>query len=90
MRGLVELARPASGDERGGAVCVLDYEAHEDEALREQEADLWLGFDAKELKRLAKDAGLVDVAWRRLPTAWQGEGSDRHLPWQLLVGFRAD
>jgi DNA-binding transcriptional ArsR family regulator len=89
MRALVELARGHDAREpRGGAVCVLDYEAHDDQALREQEADLWLGFEPRELKRLAQEAGLVDVHWQRLPAAWQGEGPDRHLAWQLLVGFR--
>ncbi|HVY48466.1 MAG TPA: metalloregulator ArsR/SmtB family transcription factor [Minicystis sp.] len=90
MRGLAELARPAKPGVEGGAVAVLDYEAHDDEALRDQEADLWLGFEPRELKRLAKDAGLVDVTVRRLPAAWQGEGPDRHLAWQLLVGFRGE
>jgi DNA-binding transcriptional ArsR family regulator len=85
---LVQLARAPRGGERGGAVAVLDYEAHEDEKLREQEADLWLGFEPRELKRLARAAGLVDTHWQRLPAAWQGEGPDRHLGWQLLVGFR--
>lgn len=85
---LVDLARPPHGDDRGGAVVLLDYEAHDDEALREREADLWLGFEPRELKRLGKSAGLVDIHWQRLPSAWQGEGPDRHLSWQLLVGFR--
>lgn len=84
MGALAGLARP------GGTVCVIDYEAHDDTALREQEADVWLGFDAEELRRLAIDAGLVDISLRRLPTAWQGEGPDRHLAWQLLVGLRGD
>jgi hypothetical protein len=88
MRALVELAREPSPTAPGGAVCVVDYEAHDDQALREQEADLWLGFEPRELKRLARGAGLFDVHWRRLPAAWQGEGPDRHLTWQLLVGFR--
>ena len=93
LAALAALARPPSSHptrpERGGAVAVLDYEAHEDEKLREQEADLWLGFEPRELKRLARSAGLADVHWRRLPAAWQGEGPDRHLGWQLLVGFRS-
>jgi ArsR family transcriptional regulator len=88
MRALVELARPATAHERGGAVLVLDYEAHDDQSLREQEADLWLGFEPRELERLGQEAGLVDAHWQRLPAAWQGEGPDRHLTWQLLVGFR--
>jgi len=89
MAALVDLARPARNGERGGAVVVLDYEAHEDQALREQQADLWLGFEPRELKRLGKAAGLVDTHWQRLPAAWQGEGPDRHLGWQLYVGFRS-
>jgi ArsR family transcriptional regulator len=102
MRALSDLARPPQVDAwgsgspdgalrpkpRGGAVCVLDYEAHDDQALREQQADVWLGFDPSELRRLAEDAGLVELELRRLPAAWQGEGPDRHLAWQLLVGFR--
>jgi DNA-binding transcriptional ArsR family regulator len=88
LRALVDLARPPSGGAPGGAVCILDYEAHDDQALREQQADLWLGFEPRELKRLARDAGLIDVTWQRLPAAWQGEGPDRHLAWQLLVGKR--
>jgi ArsR family transcriptional regulator len=88
MVALAELARPARGGERGGAVVVLDYEPHEDQAFREQEADLWLGFEPKELKRMGKAAGLVDAHWQRLPTAWLGDGPDKHLGWQLYVGFR--
>ena len=57
-------------------------------ALREQQADLWLGFEPRELKRMGKAAGLVDTHWQKLPQAWQGEGPDRHLGWQLYVGFR--
>ena len=88
LRSLVDLARPPSDNAPGGAVCILDYEAHDDQALREQQADLWLGFEPRELKRLAREAGLIDVTWQRLPAAWQGEGPDRHLAWQLLVGKR--
>lgn len=88
-RALAELARPAGKDgEPGGAVCILDYEAHEDQALREKQADLWLGFEPAKLKKIAQEAGLVDIHLRRLPGAWQGEGPDRHLLWQLLVGRR--
>ncbi len=79
---------PSTEDAPGGAVAILDYEAHDDQALRDQQADLWLGFEPRELKRLAREAGLIDVTWQRLPAAWQGEGPDRHLAWQLLVGKR--
>ena len=88
MAALADLARPPKGGERVAPV-VLDYEAHEDLALREQQADLWLGFEPRELKRMGKAAGLVDTHWQRLPAAWQGEGPDRHLGWQLYIGFRS-
>jgi ArsR family transcriptional regulator len=88
MAALASLARPPKGGERGGAVVVLDYEPHDDQVLREQEADLWLGFEPRELRRMGKAAGLVDAHWQRLPAAWQGAGPDHHLAWQLYVGFR--
>lgn len=79
MRGLAALARP------GGRVVVLDYEAHEDEGLRAHQADLWLGFEADDLRRHARAAGLVEVSVTKIPAAWCGQGPDRHVPWQLLV-----
>ncbi|MEO7331605.1 MAG: methyltransferase, partial [Minicystis sp.] len=45
IRALAKLARPAANGERGGAVCVLEYETHEDQSLRKEQADLWLGFE---------------------------------------------
>jgi ArsR family transcriptional regulator len=89
LRCLVELCRRPAKNERGGALVVLDYEAHEDASMRDNEADLWLGFEPGELRRLAEEAGLSEVTMRRLPEDWRGDGPDRHLPWQLLVGRRA-
>jgi len=82
LRSLVALARP------GGAVVVLDYARHDDEAMR-KEADLWLGFEAPELKKLARAAGLVELVVRPLPSPWASARSsspDAHLPWQVVVG----
>jgi ArsR family transcriptional regulator len=77
MRALADLCA------EGGAVVVIDYARHEDEAMREQ-ADLWLGFDAAELKRYARGAELEDVVIRPLPSPL-AKGPDSHLPWQVLV-----
>lgn len=91
VRALASLARPRrdeGGDPRGGAVCILDYEPHADQALREQQADLWLGFDQADLRRFAEAAGLTDITCRTLPPAWRGDGPDRSIAWQLLIGFR--
>lgn len=79
IRGLAALARA------GGRVLVLDYEAHEDDGLRAHQADLWLGFEADDLRRHARAAGLVEVSVSKIPSAWCGQGPDRHVPWQLLV-----
>ena len=68
----------------GGAVVVLDYARHDDESMRD-EADLWLGFEPAELRRLAKDAGLASADVFQLPAAWCGKGKDSHLPWQVMI-----
>lgn len=73
----------------GGALVVLDYARHDDESMRD-EADLWLGFEPQELRRLAKDAGLTDAEVFRIPTAWCGRGKDSHLPWQVMVARKTE
>jgi DNA-binding transcriptional ArsR family regulator/SAM-dependent methyltransferase len=75
LQSLVRLAKP------GGAIVVIDYARHDDESMREQ-ADLWLGFDPKELKKMTAD--LDDVVIRPLPKP-TGKTPDAHLPWQVLV-----
>jgi ArsR family transcriptional regulator len=81
VKGLVSLLRR----DGAGALLVLDYERHEDEALRAHQADLWLGFEAPELVALAREAGLPDAEVHSIPQAWCGDGPDRHLPWHVLV-----
>lgn len=74
---LASLAKP------GGALVIIDYARHEDESMREQ-ADLWLGFEERELERFARAAHLVDVTVRPLPRPLP-KTPDAHLPWQVLV-----
>lgn len=81
VRQLTQLAKV------GGAVVIVDYGRHDDESMRD-EADLWLGFDAAELKRFAREAGLDDAEVIKLPAAWCGKGKDAHLPWQVMVSRR--
>jgi ArsR family transcriptional regulator len=85
--------RPAETVERvarllapGGALVVLDYAAHDDDQMREGQADLWLGFSPDELSGFLRQAGLCDVRARELPPAFRGEGPDRHLTWQVVSG----
>lgn len=78
---LAELCKP------GGALVVLDYARHDDERMREQ-ADLWLGFEPAELKKLARAAGFEDPRVTPVASALSGSGPDAHLPWQILVAKR--
>ena len=84
LKELVRLARP------GGVVVVMDYGAHEDERMRTEQADAWLGFEPAELRQWAERAGLVDVQVTPVPAARCGDGPDGHLDWQILAGRRPD
>ncbi|MFO0610692.1 MAG: metalloregulator ArsR/SmtB family transcription factor [Polyangiales bacterium] len=79
VKAVASMVRP------GGALVVIEYERHEDEALRSQQADLWLGFEASELRRYAREAGLADVHVAKVPAVWCGAGPDRHVPWQVMT-----
>lgn len=83
LAALGALARP------GGAVLVIDYASHQDEQLRDQQADLWLGFGPEELSELAARAGLEVLDVRRIPSARCGQGPDGHLDWQVFAARAA-
>jgi DNA-binding transcriptional ArsR family regulator/2-polyprenyl-3-methyl-5-hydroxy-6-metoxy-1,4-benzoquinol methylase len=82
FRTLAELVRP------GGALLVLDYAPHDDEAMREQQADLWLGFSSEELVAHAEQAGLEQAVVQTLPKVFHPGGPDAHLTWHVLVARR--
>jgi DNA-binding transcriptional ArsR family regulator len=84
VHALADLARP------GGLVVLLDYAPHTDEHLQELQADVWMGFEPRELMSFARDAGLSDLATTRVPSAWVGGGPDHHLSWQVLTGRRRE
>lgn len=79
---LARLAKP------GGHIIVIDYGSHEDERMREEQADLWLGFAEEELLGLAQACGLTDAEVFDIPAERYGAGPDAHLPWQVLVARR--
>ena len=81
---LASLARP------GGHVILIDYRSHEDEQMRERQADLWLGFEPGELIEFASSAGLIEPEVFAIPAARYGPGPDAHLQWQVLAARRAD
>jgi len=79
---LASLVRP------GGQAVVIDYCSHDDELMRERQADLWLGFDRRELSGFAKSAGLIHPDVFEIPAARYGPGPDAHLKWQVLAARR--
>ena len=81
---LASLAKP------GGQVVVIDYSAHDDETMRDHRADLWLGFERKELSGFAGSAGLIDAEVFAIPATRYGPGPDAHLQWQVLAARRGD
>jgi ArsR family transcriptional regulator len=79
---LAALVRP------GGALLILDYAAHDDERMRREQADVWLGFAPEELARHARAAGLTDVHVQEIPSLFRGFGPDHHLTWQICSARR--
>ena len=73
---------------RDGALVVIDYEPHENEALRAEQADLWLGFEPDELRALSQRAGLGDVVINTIPAQRCGKGPDADVRWQCMVARR--
>lgn len=72
----------------GGHVVVIDYCSHDDELMREHQADLWLGFEPEELLGFATSAGLISPEVFAIPAARYGPGPDAHLTWQVLAAQR--
>ncbi len=72
----------------GGSVVVLDYARHDDERMRDQ-ADLWLGFEPAELKKLARAAGFEDPRVTHVAAPLTGSGPDAHLPWLIMVAQKS-
>ena len=71
-----------------GALIVVDYVAHEDEALGERQADLWLGFSHEELIGFARRSGLTDTHVQTLGEGRCGDGLDSALSWHFMVARR--
>lgn len=72
----------------GGHLLLLDYAPHHDEAMRDGQADLWLGFSEDELLGFARAAGLDEARVSPIAPAFCGGGPDGHLNWQLMMARR--
>ncbi len=82
VEALAELARP------GGVLVLIDYLRHQDEQLRDRQADVWMGFSPNELEEFAQAAGLEEVSARQVPTGFTGGASDNQVGWQVLTAKR--
>jgi ArsR family transcriptional regulator len=82
------VSRIAALVREGGTVVIVDYAPHEDESMRREQADLWLGFGVEELTRFATEAGLTHAQARTIPEPFRGSGPDRHLTWHVFSARR--
>ncbi len=82
MRELAALVAP------GGALLVIDYVAHDDEAMAREQADVWMGFSPAELLDFATAVGFDAPRLLPLPRGHLGIGRDAHVGWQALVARR--
>lgn len=73
---------------RGGFLVVLDYLPHDDDGLRGDSGDAWLGFPADDVRRFATEAGLVPVAEVPIPDAFHPQGPDAKLTWHAWVAVK--
>lgn len=73
---------------RGGHLVVLDYLPHDDDTLRGDAGDAWLGFSADDVARFVKDAGLSPVADVPIPAAFHPQGPDAQLTWHAWVAVK--
>ena len=54
----------------GGQLCVVDYCTNEDEMLREQRADVWMGFSEEQISTLMAEAGLSEFQYHLVPPGY--------------------
>jgi ArsR family transcriptional regulator len=73
---------------RGGSLVVLDYLPHQDDALRTDAGDVWLGFPVEDVRRFLEGAGLTLLADVPIPSAFHPQGPDAKLTWHAWVAQR--
>lgn len=77
-----------------GVLVVLDYDAHQDEQLRQEQGDVWLGFSQEQLASHLEAAGLHLTQSTPIAeghgAALKGAGPDAKVPWMLTLARPAD
>jgi hypothetical protein len=75
----------------GGRLLVVDYGPHGNEAFREAEADVWTGFEPRELLGFAAEAGLTEARVLPIPgDFWPSpkKAPAARVPWLALVAVK--
>jgi ubiquinone/menaquinone biosynthesis C-methylase UbiE len=70
---------------KGGHLVVLDYLPHEQDAMRAEAGDVWLGFPLEELRAHFATAGLEAVGEAAIPDVFHPAGPDASLSWHAWV-----
>jgi ArsR family transcriptional regulator len=72
-----------------GHLVVLDYLQHEDDRLRTEAGDVWLGFAKDDVKKFLTEAGLRSLGDVAVPNAFHPVGPDAHVTWHAWVAQKS-
>jgi DNA-binding transcriptional ArsR family regulator/SAM-dependent methyltransferase len=70
---------------KGGHLVVMDYLPHEQDALRTEAGDVWLGFSPDDVRRFMAEAGLRFLGDAAIPNAFHPVGPDAAVTWHAWV-----
>jgi DNA-binding transcriptional ArsR family regulator len=71
-----------------GQICIVDYCCHCDEEMRDQRADVWMGFTEDQLAPIVGELGLVEFQYKTVPSGYIHSGFDAHIPWFVATARR--
>lgn len=73
---------------KGGHLVVLDYLPHEQDAMRAEAGDVWLGFPPEEMRAHLLAAGLEPTGEVPIPDVFHPAGPDADLSWHAWVALK--
>lgn len=83
MQSFARLLKP------NGHLVVLDYLPHEDDRLRTDQGDVWLGFAKEDVKKFITEAGLRSLGDVAIPNAFHPVGADARVTWHAWVAQKS-